>query len=559
MKFTIGLDFGTGAGRACILNMESGQIVATGACPYKGGEEGTYIDDNNPLMARQHPMEYLRALEVAVKVAMKVYLSKGYKTEDIKGIGVDATGSTPIPVKNNMVPLAALSQFEDNLNAYAWLWKDHTAVNEALEITEKATMSRPEYLSKCGGTYSSEWFWSKIWHCLKVAPDVFEAADSWVEQSDFIPAVLAGVSDVRDLKRNVCAAGHKAMYSKSWGGLPDKEFLSSLDDQLAELRDRLYDEVYTFEESQGGLSVEWGERLGLPEGIPIAVGALDAHVGAIGAGIGNGKFVKIIGTSTCDIMVFPLENHPKDFNGVAGIVEESVLPGNIGIEAGQAAVGDLLNWWVQHLCKEDTSYHTVLTQKATQLRAGESGLIALDWNNGNRNILGDQQLSGLILGQTLATSDHEIYRALIEATAFGALKIIRRVEEEGIVIDEIIVTGGIGHKNEMFMQIYADVIGYPVRLVENPETVAVGAAIMAVASYRKNVGEPIPIDEIVAKLSVPSDKVYIPNTSENSIYSRLFKIYSQLHVAFGEKSNEGETLFNVMKDLITIRNEVSKQ
>ncbi|MDC6366248.1 MULTISPECIES: ribulokinase [Flavobacteriaceae] len=557
MKFTLGLDFGTGSGRACILSMDSGEIVATGTCAYEGGESGTYVDPNNPLLARQSPLEYLRALEMAVKNAMQEFLLKGYYPKNIMGIGVDATGSTPIPVQKNMQPLMALTEFKDDLNAYAWLWKDHTSVNEALEITRRASVSRPEYLAKCGGTYSSEWFWSKIWHCLNEAPRVFEAAYSWVEHSDFIPAMLAGISNVKDLKRNVCAAGHKAMYSKSWGGLPDKEFLASLHPKLAELRDRLYDDAYNFEESLGTLSLEWSKRLGLPQGIPIAVGALDAHVGAIGAGIGNGKFVKIIGTSTCDIMVFPLENRPKDFNGVAGIVEESVLPGHIGIEAGQAAVGDLLNWWVQQVLKENVAYHSVLTEKATKLKAGESGLLALDWNNGNRNVLGDQQLSGLVVGQTLATADYEIYRALIEATAFGALKIIRRVEDEGIDIEEIIVTGGIGHKNEMFMQIYADVIGYPVRLVENPETVAVGAAIMGVSAYKKDAGEPVPINELIDQLSVPSDRVYMPNTSEYRIYSRLYKIYSQLHMEFGEKSNRRGTLFNVMKDLMEIRNEVS--
>lgn len=558
MGFTIGLDFGTGSCRACILNMDTGKVEATGNCPYIGGDKGTYLDVNRPLLARQHPSEYLRALEIAVHDAMEVYLSKGYESKDILGIGVDATGSTPIPVKKNMLPVAEIPEFKNNLNAYAWLWKDHTAVNEALEITRLAELSRPQYLAQCGGTYSPEWFWSKIWHCLNVDPEVFEAADSWVEQSDFIPAILAGITDVDSLKRNKCAAGHKAMFSENWGGLPDKEFLSTLNPKLGKLRDNLYDDAHTFEESMGTLSMEWSRRLGLPLGTMIAVGALDAHVGAIGAGIANGKFVKIIGTSTCDIMIFPKEQRPNDFNGVAGIVEESVIPGFVGVEAGQAAVGDLLDWWVQQVLKKDASYHTTLTEKATPLRAGESGLLVLDWNNGNRNVLGDQQLSGLIVGQTLGTTSHEIYRALIEATAFGALKIIRRVEEEGIYIDEIIVTGGIGHKNEMFMQIYADVIGYPVRLVDNPETVAVGAAIMAVQAYRNSIGELIPITETVDRLSVTSERVYIPNASEYRTYSRLFKLYSQLHDGFGVRSQENTELYNVMKDLMAIQKEVSK-
>ncbi|MDN5204250.1 ribulokinase [Fulvivirgaceae bacterium BMA10] len=551
MEYALGLDFGTSSVRACLLDIHSGQMIATAICAFEGGVEGTYLDKNDPLLARQSPLEYLRSMEVAVKETVKDFLSNGHVVNDIIGIGVDATGSTPIPVKQNMLPLVALPEFENNLNAYAWLWKDHTAIKEALEITEKASKNRPEYLAKCGGNYSSEWFWSKIWHCHNVDPQTFAAADSWIEQSDFIPATLAGIKDVSQVKRNICAAGHKAMFSDAWGGLPDKEFLASLHPALAALRDRLYDVAYTFEETLGYLSGEWAERLGLPEGIPIAVGALDAHVGAIGAGVRDGVFVKIIGTSTCDIMAFPETLAPDDFPGVAGIVNGSVLPGHIGVEAGQAAVGDLLNWWVQHVLKKEVDYHKVLTDKASKLKAGESGLLALDWNNGNRNILGDQQLSGLILGQTLATTDFEIYRALIEATAFGALKIIQLVESQGVKINEVIATGGIGHKNEMFMQIYADVIGYPVRLVENPQTVAIGAAIMAAVAAKKDSSEFRTVQDAVNRLSVASDKTYFPVEEEHVVYKHLFELYSQLHNTFGDSHEEG--LYNVMKELIEIR------
>lgn len=557
MEYTLGLDFGTSSGRACILDVLSGQMIATAFCEYKGGVAGTYVDENDPLVARQSPMEYMRALEVSVKETIASFIAQGHSVNDIIGIGVDATGSTPIPVKENMQPLAALPEFKDNLNAYAWLWKDHTAVEEALKITKKAEKNRPEYLAKCGGAYSSEWFWSKIWHCLNVDPEVFSAAHSWIEQSDYIPAILAGIDDVKKVKRNVCAAGHKAMYADSWGGLPDKEFLGSLNPALARLRDRLYDTAYTFDEILGHLSTEWAERLGIPQGIPIAVGALDAHVGAIGAGVGHGKFVKIIGTSTCDIMAFPLDKAPKDFAGVAGIVKGSVLPGHIGIEAGQAAVGDLLNWWVQHVLQKDASYHSGLTKKASLLKAGESGLLSLDWNNGNRNILGDQQLSGLIVGQTLATTDYEIYRALIEATAFGALKIVRLVESQGIEIKEVIVTGGIGHKNELFMQIYADVLGYPVKLVENPQTVAVGAAIMGAIAVKNGTTGFTSIEEAVERLSVISERTYVPEEQERVTYERLFELYGKLHGSFGE--NRTDSLYHIMKDLIALRLEIQEK
>jgi L-ribulokinase len=551
LEYTLGLDFGTSSARACILEIYSGQMITSSVYDFKGGLAGTHVDKNNPLLARQSPMEYIRAMEKSTRKAVEDFVAQGHAVESIIGIGVDTTGSTPIPVKENMQPLASLPEFKDNLNSYAWLWKDHTAVDEALKITDKASKDRPEYLLKCGGNYSSEWFWSKIWHCLNVDPKVFHEAYSWMEQSDFIPAVLAGIDDVKKVKRNVCAAGHKAMYSESWGGLPDKEFLSSLNPELSKLRDRLYDKAYTFDNILGYLSPGWGQRLGIPQGVPIAVGALDAHVGAIGAGVGNGKFVKIIGTSTCDIMSFPEERAPKDFVGVAGIVNGSVLPGHIGIEAGQAAVGDLLNWWVRQILGKDEHYHKELTEKASKLKAGESGLLALDWNNGNRNILGDQQLTGLLIGQTLATTDYEIYRALIESTAFGALKIIQLIENQGIEIKEVIVTGGIGHKNEMFMQIYADVFGYPVQLVDNPQTVAIGAAIMGVLTVKKGKVGFENIEEVVGKLSVPSKKTYLPDVNENKVYNQLFTLYNSIHDAFG--CNVQELLFRVMKELIAIR------
>ncbi len=551
MEFSLGLDFGTSAARAVLLNVHTGEMVASGSSTYEGGDNGIFTDAQQPLLARQSPMAYMSALERATKMAVAQMEGRGLDVKSIIGIGVDATGSTPIPVKQDMRPLETLPEFKDNLNAYAWLWKDHTAVNEALAITQKASEIRPEYLRKCGGSYSSEWFWSKIWHCLKVDPTVFDAADSWLEQSDFIPATLAGITNVSLVKRNVCAAGHKAMYADVWGGLPDKEFLSALDPKLADLRDRLYHKAYVFEEIMGTLSADWAERLGIPEGTPIAVGALDAHVGAIGAGVGQGKFVKIIGTSTCDIMAFPLEQAPDDFDGVAGIVEGSVLPGHIGIEAGQAAVGDLLNWWVQQVLGKDAGYHAILTEKASQLKAGESGLLALDWNNGNRNILGDQRLSGLLLGQTLATKDYEIYRALIEATAFGALKIIKLVQAQGVQVKEVIATGGIGHKNELFMQLYADILGCRVKLVENPETVAIGAGIMAAVAVKKKTEGHANVNEMVESLSVACDRVYAPNDKAHVVYQKLFQLYTELHDGFGK--DKEVRVYHLMKELIAIR------
>ena len=550
-KYTLGLDFGTSSVRACILNIDTGEVVSFHVNDYSGGDCGIYSDHNNPLVARQSPKDYLETLEKVIKNTLKHFQNLNKNPSNIVGIGIDSTGSTPIPVAQNLNPLMFQNKFKNNLNAYAWLWKDHSALKEASLITEKAKLMRPEYLLKCGGSYSSEWFWSKIWHCLNIDEEVFDSAYTWIEQSDFIPSVLAGIKNIEDLKRNICAAGHKAMFSETWGGLPDKDFLIELHPKLSKLRDSLYDRAYSFDQVLGHLSNEWSLRTGLPKGIPISVGALDAHVGAIGAGVKPGKFVKIIGTSTCDIMVFPKSETFKDFDGVSGIANDSVLPGYIGIEAGQAAVGDLLDWWVRKVLKREADYHLELTRKASKIKAGDSGLLALDWNNGNRNILADQNLSGLILGQTLGTQDYEIYRSLIEATAYGALKIIKLIETKGIVIDEVIATGGIGHKNKLFMQIYADVFGIPVRLVSNVNAVSVGAAIMGAITYKNANEKDIDISYLVDKLSVKSRVVFKPNLSENKSYKKLFKLYSDLHDMFGD-NKLSKNLFHIMKALKNI-------
>jgi L-ribulokinase len=333
------------------------------------------------------------------------------------------------------MPLALRREFRRNLAAQAWLWKDHTAHAEAAEITEGARRDGDGYLRVCGGAYSSEWYWSKILHCRRSSPKVFAAAYSWVELADFVPALITGNLDPHTLPRGICAAGHKAMYNARWGGLPRKAFLARLDPALAELRDRYAAEAVPSDRRAGVLTAEWAQQVGLPPGIPVAVGAFDAHMGAVGAGIRPGVLVKIIGTSTCDMMVAPADRQLPDIPGLCGIVPGSVLPDMVGLEAGQSAVGDIFNWFVTHLAparytaKGDP--HANLARDAAQLRPGQSGLLALDWNNGNRTILVDPLLGGLLVGQTLHTTAVDIYRALVEATAFGALTIIRRLEEYG--------------------------------------------------------------------------------------------------------------------------------
>ena len=432
------------------------------------------------------------------------------------------------------------------------MWKDHTSHEEAAAITEKAAATRPQYLAKCGGTYSSEWWWSKIWRCKNVDPDVFAAAHSWVEHCDWLPAVLTGNDRPDRIVRGICSAGHKAMFCKEWGGLPDKEFLASLDPELADLRDRLYERPRTADVRAGQLTSEWAEKLGLAPGISVAVGAFDAHMGAVGSGVTEGALVKILGTSTCDITVSPNDRDLADIPGVCGIVDGSVLPGCFGIEAGQSAVGDIFLWFVNNLVPD--SYGATRDEKFINMekeiadgKPGDTGLLALDWNNGNRTILTDVRLSGMILGQTLHTRAHEIYQALIEATAFGALTIIKRMEEYGVRVDEVINTGGLAVKNATLMQIYADIIGKPLKVAASDQTCALGAAIFGATSSGK-----ISIPEAQSTCCRVRDVVYQPNPENQKVYAEIYDLYRTLHDAFGTSEWSGK-LDHVMKKLIDIR------
>ncbi len=549
--YGLGIDFGTNSVRALILNLLTGEEISTSVSNFKSGENGILLDDNDPQLARQFPGDYLESMEIAVKVAVYEAVSTGHNINDIVGIGVDTTGSTPIPVDSNLTPLAFKDEFKDNLNAQSWLWKDHTSTEESDEITKLSAEIRPEYIAKCGGAYSSEWFFSKIFHCLNVDEEVFDAADTWLECSDYIPAVLSGIKDIKDVKRNVCSAGHKAMYSNEWGGYPDEDFLNSLSPKMAKLKKSL-NKTYSIEDEAGYLSEDWATKFGLNSGIPIAVGALDAHIGAIGSGVGDGVLVKIIGTSTCDIMVLDKDKDVQNIPGVAGVVDESVLPNYIGVEAGQSAVGDIFNWFVSNALNKGADYHNVLSEKAELLNPGQSGLLALDWNNGNRNVLADFNLTGLILGQTLHTKDYEIYRALIEATAFGALKIIERMEEYGIKIDKLVNCGGIAEKNPLVMQIYADILNRPMEIAESAQTVALGAAIVGgfVGMEKQDLFESI--SEIQARVCKVKEKVYVPNQKSVETYSEIYKLYTKVHDSFG-KDEENINLFGVMKKLIKIK------
>jgi L-ribulokinase len=552
-QYSIGLDYGTNSVRALIVDVRNGREVGTAVWEYANGTHGVILS-RDPNLARQHPADYLAGAEITIKKALReaARVVKGFKPDQVVGLGVDTTGSTPMPVDARGRALAFDKRFARNPAAMAWLWKDHTGALEAVEITETALEMRPQYLAKCGGTYSSEWFFSKILHCLHTSPEVFDAAYTWVEIADWIPAVLTGTEAPDKLTVGVCAAGHKAMYNDDWGGYPDMEFLSELHPKLGELRARLRPKAYTIDRAVGGLTSDWAKRTGLTAGIPVAVGAFDAHLGAIGAGIMPGTLVKIIGTSTCDTMIAPVGERLADIPGLCGIVNGSILPGYYGLEAGQSAVGDIFNWFVNYI-KPGGRYgsHETLTKEAAKLKPGESGLLALDWNNGNRTILVDQRLTGLLLGQTLYTTPAEIYRALIEATAFGALTIINRFEEYGVKVEQIVNCGGIADKNPVVMQIYADVTGRPMKISRSAQTCALGAAVAAAVVA----GAHPSYAEAQRAMTGVKERVFLPNPPAHAVYRELYPLYRTLHDAFGTREWNG-SLHDVMKKLLEIRNRV---
>ena len=563
-RYTIGLDFGTNSCRALIVDITTGEELSSAVYSYPSGEAGVIVDHSDPNLARQNPADYLLGIEESVKTAIAT-AKKNYPvftTAAVIGIGVDTTGSSPLPVDTAGVPLCFGERFRNNPAAMVWLWKDHTGFDEARQITETAQQLRPHYLAKIGGIYSSEWFWSKIWHCQKVAPEVFQAAYSFVEICDWIPAVLVGQTRPADLRRSICAAGHKAMFNSQWGGLPDETFLAALSPELASLRRNLYSEAYPAEQKTGNLSAEWAQKLGLSTKVAVAVGAFDAHMGAVGAGIQPGTLVKIIGTSTCDIMVWPNTGKLNDIPGVCGIVDGSVRQGFFGIEAGQSAVGDIFLWFVNNLVPD--SYGRTVDEKFKKLeelnskiKPGETGLLALDWNNGNRTILVDVRLCGLLIGQTLHTRPDEIYRALVESTAFGALAIIDRIEEYGVAIKDIVNCGGLAAKNPMLLQIYADITGRPMKISRSDQTPALGAALFAAVAAGKDHGGYNDVAE-AQKVMTGIAGVCQPISRHHDIYKQLYALYRQLHDGFGTAQWQG-SMYNVMKDLLDLRDRVRRE
>jgi L-ribulokinase len=552
-RYSIGVDYGTGSVRALVVDIDSGAEVGTSVREYAHGHGGVVGDPRDPECARQHPADYADGLRHAVRGALAdAARHSALQPSEIVGLGVDTTGSTPLPIGADGVPLGLRPEFEGELAALAWLWKDHTSHAEAAEITARVRRDGLPYLETCGGTYSSEWYWAKILRCERVAPRVARAAASWVELCDYVPALLTGTGAPDLLRRGLCAAGHKAMYHERWGGLPSAEFLDRLSPGLSRFR-RGYRRPEASHRVAGLLTAEWARATGLREGLPVAVGAFDAHLGAVGVGVGPGTLVKIIGTSTCDCMVAPLDL-PVVIPGLCGMAPESVLPGMLGIEAGQSAVGDIFDWFANrmalHVAATPAERHATLSREAAALEPGESGLLALDWQNGNRTVLVDPRLTGLLVGQTLHTTPAEIYRALIEATAFGARTIIERIEAHGVPVTSITACGGIAERSPLVMQIYADVCGRPIAVSRSPQTCALGAAVMGAVAGGGHADVPTAQR---AMTGLRAER-YRPDPARQATYERLYRMYSTLHDAFGVGGPID--VGGVMKGLLALRDEV---
>lgn len=512
MKYTIGLDYGTDSVRSLIVNTATGEEVASAVFYYPRWKKQQFCDAPNNRF-RQHPKDYLEGLEYTIKEALK--LSPAGVAENIVGISVDTTGSTPIAVDEKGVPLSLTPGFEENPNAMFVLWKDHTAVKEAEEINQLAGKWQIDFTKFEGGIYSSEWFWAKLLHVIREDAGVFRAAYSWVEHCDWIPAVLTGNTNPKTLKRSRCAAGHKAMWHEAFNGLPAEDFLVSLDPLLSGLRDRLYKETFTCDISAGKLTPEWAAKLGLSTDVVVGVGAFDAHLGAVGAEIEPYYLSKVMGTSTCDMLIAPMDEvGDKLVKGICGQVDGSIVPGMLGLEAGQSAFGDiyawfkrLLEWPLQNILAEtslldeatkqklldETSDKIIakLSEEAAKIPIGESGIVALDWMNGRRTPDANQNLKGAIAGLNLGSDAPRIFRALVEATAFGSKAINDRFIAEGVRIDGVIALGGVAKKSPLVMQIVADVLNMPIKVARSEQACALGSAMAAavVAGIYPNTAE----------------------------------------------------------------------
>lgn len=533
-QYVLGVDFGTDSCRALVVDASNGKEIAVGVAEYPRWKQGLYCQPKLN-QYRQHPFDYIESLETAVHEAT-AGLSETERRA-IVGITIDTTGSTPAITDEQGQPLALTKQYSEDPDAMFILWKDHTAVKEAEQINELIAKLNLNFNKYSGGTYSSEWVWAKVLHILKKETPLCQDAYSWVEHCDWISGLLTGHIKPETMLRSRCAAGHKAMWHEDWG-LPSKEYLCKLHHQLGEMREHLYQNTYTCAQMAGNLTEEWATRLGLTAGIAVGVGAIDAHMGAVGASVAPGVLVSIIGTSTCDIMVSPKESLKNPYiQGISGQVDGSVLPGYIGIEAGQAAFGDIFAWFKSMLSwtlsatpnkkeAENMSRQilTRLTEEAAKIEPHATGPVALDWMNGRRTPNADQNLKGAIANITLGTSAPEIYRALVESTAFGLKRIIEHMREQGLDIKSMNAVGGISKKSPFVMQILSDVTEMPIKIIKSENACALGSAMFAAVVS----GIYPTIEEAEKHMRSEIEKEYTPNPMLKTIYNQLYQKYLEL-------------------------------
>ncbi len=545
MKYVIGLDYGSDSARAVVVNAETGDELASSVKYYPRWMEGKYcIPTANQY--RQHPQDYIDVLEFTVKDAISK--CPAGTAENVVGIAFDTTGSTPVFTDKNGTPLAMLPEFAENPNAMFVLWKDHTAIEEANEINELAAKWSTDYTSYEGGIYSSEWFWAKALHVLRADASVQKAAYSIIEHCDWMPALITGTTKPEQMYRSRCASGHKAMWLEQWGGLPSEEFLVALDPVLAGYRERLYTETCASDTKVGNLTEEWAARLGLTTKVAVAVGAFDAHMGAVGAEVKPGALVRIIGTSTCDIMVSSYkEMGDKLIPGICGQVDGSVIPGMVGLEAGQSAFGDIYAWFkrvvawpVENILSKSTLVSEEIKQKliaetldniipalseeAAKVPVTESTVLATDWMNGRRTPDANQKVKGTITGLNLGSSAPLIFRALVEATAYGSKAIVDRFIENGVEIKEIIGIGGISLKSPFVMQTLADVLNMPIKVAKAEQACAFGTAMFAAVAA----GVYAKVEDAQNAMGLGFAMEYYPNTKNVSLYQELYKNYVKL-------------------------------
>ena len=543
-KFVIGVDYGTDSVRSVIVNAMNGEEVASSVFAYPRWKQGLYCDPSKNQF-RQHPLDYVEGLEKTIKDCVEKAGKEA--AEKIVAISVDTTGSTPVAVDKTGTPLALLPSFENNPNAMFVLWKDHTATKEAAEINEKAKEFGINYLQFVGGIYSSEWFWAKLLRLLREDESVRAACYSWVEHCDWIPFLLTGGTDVKDMKRGVCSAGHKALWAQEFGGFPPNEFFTAVDPLLENFTSRLFTKTYTADQPVGTLTKEWAEKLGLPQNVIVGVGAFDAHMGAVGGQIEPYYLSKVMGTSTCDMLVAPTEEVNETLvSGICGQVPGSVIPGMIGMEAGQSAFGDVYAWfknllsWPFTLLREseiieqekineliDESAHKIiarLSEEAAKLPLGENDELSVDWLNGRRTPDADQLLKAAVTGLTLGTDAPRFFKALVEGTCFGAKAIVERFNQQGVEVKGLIGIGGVAKKSAYIMQTMADVMDMPIKIHRSEQTCAAGAAMFAATAagiYDK-------VEDAMKAMGRGFDKEYFPDKEKVEIYKKRYEKYQQL-------------------------------